>query len=60
MSGATINYVTSGIIRLPEGTLPERLQLIFDGISQLIKEYKPSVMGIEDVFFARDPRAALC
>ena len=59
MSGATINYVTSGIIRLPEGTLPERLQLIFDGISQLIEEYKPSVMGIEDVFFARDPRAAL-
>lgn len=59
MSGATINYVTSGIIRLPEGTLPERLQLIFDGVSQLIEEYKPAVMGIEDVFFARDPRAAL-
>jgi crossover junction endodeoxyribonuclease RuvC len=59
MSGATINYVTSGIIRLSEGTLPERLQLIFDGVSQLIEEYKPEVMGIEDVFFARDPRAAL-
>ena len=59
MSGATINYVTSGIIRLPEGTLPERLQLIFDGVSQLIEQYKPVVMGIEDVFFARDPRAAL-
>ena len=30
MSGATMNYVTSGIIRMPEGSLPERLQLIFD------------------------------
>lgn len=59
MSGATMSYVTSGIIRMPEGSLPERLQLIFDGLSQLIEEYKPLVMGIEDVFFARDPRAAL-
>jgi len=59
MAGAKINYVTSGIIRLPEGSLPERLQLIFDGLSQLVAEYKPKSMGIEDVFFARDPRAAL-
>ena len=59
MVGAKVDYVTSGIIRLPEGSLPERLQLIFDGVSQLVAEYKPESMGIEDVFFARDPRAAL-
>jgi crossover junction endodeoxyribonuclease RuvC len=57
--GAKVDYVSSGIIRLPEGSLPERLQLIFDGVSQLVAEYKPESMGIEDVFFARDPRAAL-
>jgi crossover junction endodeoxyribonuclease RuvC len=59
VSGATISYVTSGIIRLPEGLLPERLQLIFDGLSQLIQEYKPEVMSIEDVFFSINPKGAL-
>ena len=59
MTGAKMNYVTSGIIRMPKGTLPERLQLIFDGLSQLIEEYKPQVMGIEDVFLARNPSSAL-
>ena len=59
MTGAKMNYVTSGIIRMPKGTLPERLQLIFDGLSQLIEEYKPQVMAIEDVFLARNPSAAL-
>jgi len=59
MVGAKVDYVTSGIIRLPEGSLPERLQLIFAGVSQLVTEYQPESMGIEDVFFARDPKAAL-
>ena len=59
MAGTNVSYVSSGIIRLPEGSLPARLQLIFDGVSQLVTEYKPQSMGIEDVFFARDPRAAL-
>ena len=59
MTGAKMNYVTSGIIRMPKGTLPERLQLIFDGLSQLIEEYNPQVMAIEDVFLARNPSAAL-
>ena len=59
ISGTTINYVTSGIIRLPEDSLPERLQLIFDAVSQLIEEYKPVVMSIEDVFMSINPRGAL-
>ena len=54
-----VSYVTSGIIRLPEGSLPERLKIIFDGVSQIIGEYRPQQMGIEEVFFAKDPRAAL-
>ena len=59
MAGANMNYVTSGIIRMSKGTLPERLQIIFDGLSQLIQEYKPQVMAIEEVFLARNPSAAL-
>jgi len=57
--GAKAEYITSGIIRLPEGALPERLKIIFDSLSTLISEYRPTTMAVEDIFLARDPRAAL-
>ncbi len=57
--GSKIQYVSSGVIRLPTGELPARLKVIFENISELISEYQPVEMAIEDVFFARDPRAAL-
>ncbi len=59
VQGGKLSYVTSGIVRLPEGPLPPRLKIIFDGVSQIIEQYQPQHMGVEDVFFARDPRAAL-
>ena len=57
--GGNISYISSGIIRLPKGLLPERLKIIFDGVTQIVSEYKPDTMAVEEVFFARDPRAAL-
>ena len=45
-------YVTSGIIRLPEESLPERLKIIFDGVTELIGQYHLEQMGIEEVFFS--------
>jgi crossover junction endodeoxyribonuclease RuvC len=57
--GSRTRYITSGIIRLPDKSLPERLKVIFESISQIVAEYHPDEMAIEDVFFARDPRAAL-
>lgn len=58
-AGSKIEYVTSGIIRLPTGGLPERLKIIFDSLSEIIQQHHPDEMAIEDIFFARDPRAAL-
>lgn len=52
-------YVTSGIIRLPEESLPERLKIIFDGVTELIGQYHPQQMGIEEVFLARNASSAL-
>lgn len=60
VAGSTLHYIASGIIRLPEkATLPERLKIIFEGVGEVIATYQPEEMAIEDVFFARDPRAAL-
>jgi crossover junction endodeoxyribonuclease RuvC len=55
VAGSKIAYISSGIIRLPEKSLPDRLKIIFDGVSEIVQQH----MGIEEVFFAKDPRAAL-
>ncbi len=57
--GGKLSYITSGIIRLPQASLPRRLKIIADSVSELIAEHQPASMAVEEVFFARDPRAAL-
>lgn len=57
--GSSFNYVTSGIIRIAAKPLPERLSIIASGLIEIIEQYKPDLFAIEDVFFAKDPRAAL-
>ena len=57
--GSSSEYVTSGIIRLPRAELPERLGIIYQGISEIVAQYSPQELSIEEVFMARDPRAAI-
>ncbi|MFT6387322.1 MAG: crossover junction endodeoxyribonuclease RuvC [Cellvibrionaceae bacterium] len=52
-------YVSSGVIRLPEAELPERLQVIFASVCEIIHEYKPEQMAIEQVFMAKSAGSAL-
>lgn len=52
--------VTAGVIRIPAHTpLDERLEEIFDGLTDIIAETKPSVMAIEKLFFARNVTTAM-
>jgi crossover junction endodeoxyribonuclease RuvC len=53
-------YVGSGVIRLPvKESLPYRLQLIFENIGEIIKEYAPQEMAIESVFLSKSAGSAL-
>jgi crossover junction endodeoxyribonuclease RuvC len=52
-------YVDSGCVRLPATPLPERLAQIFQAISQLVTQYQPQVMAVEQVFMAQNVGAAL-
>lgn len=53
-------YVSSGVIRIPtELTLPERLNAIFMGVSEIIAHYSPQEMAIEQVFMAKNAGSAL-
>ena len=52
-------YVTSGVIRLPGTGLPERLKIIYDGVCEIVEKHCPQELAIEEVFLARDAKAAI-
>lgn len=52
--------VTAGVITTPAHTpLDERLEEIFDGLTDIIAETKPDVMSIEKLYFARNVTTAM-
>lgn len=52
-------YITSGVIRLPRKSLPERLKVIHDSVAEIVEQYCPQELAIEEVFMARDAQAAI-
>jgi crossover junction endodeoxyribonuclease RuvC len=57
--GNKTEYVTSGVIRIPDVELSERLKIIFNSITQIINQYCPQEMAIEQVFMAKNAASAL-
>lgn len=57
--GNGVEYVTSGVIRIPEGELSERLKTIFNSLTHIINQYCPQEMAIEQVFMAKNAASAL-
>ena len=52
--------VTAGVITTPPHTpLDERLEEIFDGLTEIIAETNPEVMSIEKLFFAQNVTTAM-
>jgi crossover junction endodeoxyribonuclease RuvC len=52
-------HVASGCIRAGDGGLPSRLQVIFRGVQQLMAEYHPVAVAVEQVFLSRNADSAL-
>ena len=58
--GPKMKLVTAGVIRTPAHTpLPERLGEIYDGLTEIIDETKPSIMAIEKLFFSQNVTTAM-
>lgn len=52
--------VTAGVITTPAHTpLPERLEEIYNGLTEIIAETNPAVMAIEKLFFAQNVTTAM-
>jgi crossover junction endodeoxyribonuclease RuvC len=54
-----IVYIDSGCIRTSEGELSQKLLQIFDGVCQLMDEYRPEDIAIEQIFMHQNPSSAL-
>jgi crossover junction endodeoxyribonuclease RuvC len=52
--------VTAGVITTPAHTpLPDRLEEIYNGLTEIIAETKPTVMAIEKLFFNQNVTTAM-
>lgn len=52
-------YVTSGVIKLPEGDIAPRLKIIYDSVTELVELYGPVTLAIEQVFMGKSAGSAL-
>lgn len=59
VDGSRLTFVTAGCIRVPTGTLSERLGTIFRELSSVIVETQPDCAAAELVFVNVNPRSTL-
>ncbi|MBM3751622.1 MAG: crossover junction endodeoxyribonuclease RuvC [Acidimicrobiia bacterium] len=58
--GTRHRLVTCGALTPPTGsTFPERLHVIHDGLSRLLRDAAPACVVVENLFYARNVRSAL-
>lgn len=60
IDGAKTKMVTAGVITTPAHTpIDERLEEIYDGLTEIIRETKPEIMSIEKLFFTKNVTTAI-
>jgi crossover junction endodeoxyribonuclease RuvC len=58
-TGQQLTYVASGVVRTETGELPGRIKIIFDGVSEVLAQFRPDVCAIEKVFVNVNPQSTL-
>jgi crossover junction endodeoxyribonuclease RuvC len=59
VSARQYHYVTSGCIRTQADYFPDKLKQIFIGVAQIVGQYQPDCMAIEQVFMHKNADSAL-
>lgn len=59
VQGDRLEHVDNGCIRVAAGELPERLKVIFEGVGEVVRQFRPDQMAIEKVFVNRNADSAL-
>ena len=58
-TGQKLAYVASGVIKSGEGSLPQRLGVLFAGLNEVIGTYQPDTCAVEIVFVNVNPQSTL-
>jgi len=59
-NGQKLSLVTAGVVRTPtKQALPERLEIIFNELTSLIKECQPEQIAVEQLYFAKNVTTAM-
>lgn len=59
VQGNRLHCVATGCVRITGDDLAGRLRVIFQGINQLVAEYRPQEVAIENIFMYRNAESAL-
>lgn len=57
--GRKHKLVFYGVIRVGGGEMPQRINTIFNDVTEVINTYHPNEMAIEEVFLGKSPMAAI-
>jgi crossover junction endodeoxyribonuclease RuvC len=58
--GGRLSQVDHGVLKTPAGMSPaQRLQLLYEGIVDLLRQYQPDEAAIEELFFGKNVNTAL-
>ena len=59
-AGGALSYVASGCVRTDaEGSLPQRIATLLDGLGEIIATYQPTQAAVEIVFVNVNPQSTL-
>lgn len=62
VQGHTLSYVASGTIstlHVAKGELPQRLKVLFEGVTEVVERYQPEAASVEIVFVNVNPQSTL-
>lgn len=58
--GTPGRLIECGVVRPPRtADLPERLQVLYDGIRDVLANHRPDVVAVEGIFYAKNVRTSL-
>ncbi len=57
--GSRSRHLGSGCIRTAAGDFPQRLGEIFNGVQEILREWRPEEVAVEQVFVSRNAASAL-
>jgi len=58
-AGQKLAYVASGVVKSGEGSLPQRLGVLFAGLNEVIAAWQPDTCAVEIVFVNVNPQSTL-